>query len=347
MRIILALILLTFPALAQEKDKVDKSIDKAIAYLIKIQKKDGSIYDHKHSVTMTSLAIMAFAAAGHQPDDTSKEGESMRKALDFVLLDKHQDSNGYFGKADHSRMYGHGIITLMLSEMVGMGVNKKQDELLRKRLEKSLQLILWSQKQKNKNDKRQYGGWRYEPNSRDSDLSVTVWQLMSLRASNDAGIAVPKEAIDDAVEYLKNCYSSSRKNKRITNHKSAFGYTPGRGPAFAMAAAGMLAMQVAGQYDAEETKGAADWLMNKKISYHEKFFFYGTYYFAQSMYQRGDKYAEHAKKQVELLLLKNQQPDGSWEPKNGEERNAGRSYATAMGVLSLCVTYHYLPIYQK
>ena len=101
--------------------------------------------------------------------------KSMRKALDFVLLEKHQDSNGYFGKADRSRMYGHGIITLMLSEMVGMGLDKKQDELIRKRLEKSIQLILWSQKQKNKNDKRQYGGWRYEPNSRDSDLSITVW----------------------------------------------------------------------------------------------------------------------------------------------------------------------------
>ena len=347
MRIILAFILLTFSTAAQEKDKVDKSIEKAISYLMKIQKQDGSIYDHNHSVTMTSLAIMAFAAAGHQPDDPGKEGEAMRKALDFVLLEKNQDSNGYFGKADRSRMYGHGIITLMLSEMLGMGINKKQDEVIRKRLEKALQLTLWSQKQKNKNDKNQFGGWRYEPNSRDSDLSVSVWHLMALRASNDAGLAVPKEAIDNAVEYLKNCYSSSRKNKRITNRKSAFGYVPGRGPAFAMAAAGMLAMQVCGQYDADETKGAADWLMNKKISYNEKFFFYGTYYFAQSMYQRGDKYAAHAKKQVELLLLKNQQPDGSWEPKNGEERNAGRSYATAMGVLSLCVTYHYLPIYQK
>ena len=347
MRILLALLLLTLPLFAEEKEKVDKSIEKALNYLMKIQKKDGSIYDHKHSVTMTSLAIMAFAASGHQPDDQSKEGETMRKALDFVLQEKNQDGNGYFGKADHSRMYGHGIITLMLAEMTGMGVNKKQDDLIKKRLEKAIQLILWSQKQKNKNDKNQYGGWRYEPNSRDSDLSVTIWQLMSLRAANDAGIPVPKEAIDDAVEYLKRCYSSSRKNKRITNRKSAFGYTPGRGPAFAMAAAGMLAMQVSGQYDADETKGAADWLMSKKINYNEKFFFYGTYYFAQSMYQRGDKYAEHAKKQVELHLFKNQQPDGSWEPRNGEERNAGRSYATAMGILSLCVTYHYLPIYQK
>ncbi|MCM8525129.1 MAG: terpene cyclase/mutase family protein [Lentisphaeraceae bacterium] len=347
MRILLTLLLLACPLYSQKKEKVDTSIEKALDYLIKKQKSDGSIYDHNHSVTMTSLAIMEFAASGHQPDDPTQEGESMRKALDFVLQEKHQDNTGYYGRSDNSRMYGHGIITLMLAEMTGMGIDKKQDDIIRKRLEKAIQLILWSQKQKNKNDKRQYGGWRYEPNSRDSDLSATIWQLMSLRAANDAGIPVPKEAIDDAVNYLKECYHSGRKNNKITNHKSAFGYHPGRGPEFAMAAAGMLAMQVCGQYDADETKGAADWLMNKKINYHERFFFYGTYYFAQSMYQRGDKYAEHAKKQVELTLFKHQQPDGSWDPHNGEEKNAGRTYATAMGILSLCVTYHFLPIYQK
>lgn len=347
MRIFLLILFLALPAFSQEKDKVDKTIDKAIDYLLKKQKSDGSIFDHNHSVTMTSLAIMAFAAAGHQPDDQSKEGEAMRKALDFVLQEKHQDHTGYFGRSDGSRMYGHGIITLMLAEMAGMGIDKKQDDIIRKRLEKALQLTLWSQKQKNEKDKNQYGGWRYEPNSRDSDLSVTIWHLMALRAANDSGIPIPKKAIDDAVDYLKECYHSSRKNNKITNHKSAFGYHPGRGPEFAMAAAGMLAMQVCGQYDADETKGAADWLMNKNINYNERFFFYGTYYFSQSMYQRGDKYANHAKKQVELTLTKNQQPDGSWEPRNGEERNAGRVYGTAMAVLSLSVTYHYLPIYQK
>ena len=40
----------------------------------------------------------------------------MKRALDFVLLPENQDATGYFGKADGSRMYGHGIITLALAE---------------------------------------------------------------------------------------------------------------------------------------------------------------------------------------------------------------------------------------
>ena len=45
----------------------------------------------------------------------------MKHALDYVLLPENQDATGYFGKADGSRMYGHGITTLMLAEMLGMG----------------------------------------------------------------------------------------------------------------------------------------------------------------------------------------------------------------------------------
>ena len=271
----------------------------------------------------------------------------MRKALDFVLREDFQDNYGYFGRRDGSRMYGHGIISLMLSEMLGMGADAKQDLLIRKRLEKAIKLILWSQKQKSRRDTRNFGGWRYEPNSRDSDLSITVWQLMALRAANDAGIEVPKQAIDDAVTYLKNCYYSGRRNKRITNTKSGFGYTVGNAPKYAMTAAGLLAMQVSGQYEAPETLGAADWLLSKKVDYGERWFFYGTYYYSQGMYQRGGKHGEEAQKRVEKVFFDKQKPDGSWEPQNGEERGAGKIYSTAMAVLTLSVTYHYLPIYQR
>ena len=53
------------------------------------------------------------------------------------------------------------------------------------------------------------------------------------------------------------------------------------------------------------------------------------------------------KRQVQKMLLEKQQGDGSWQAANGEEKNAGRVYATSLAVLSLSVKYHYLPIYQK
>ena len=331
----------------EAKEKVDLVIDKALKFLLKSQKKDGGVYENRHRCTMTSLAIMAFAAGGHMPDDDTQEGKAMKKALDFVLQDEFQDESGYFGRGDRSRMYGHGIITLMLAEMLGMGADAKQDLLIRKRLEKAIKLILWSQKQKNRKDTKHFGGWRYEPNSRDSDLSATVWQLMALRAANDAGIDVPKQAIDDAVQYLKNCYYAKRQNGRVANQKSGFGYMVGQSARYATTSAGLLAMQVSGQYEAPETTGAADWLLEKKVEYGEKWFFYGTYYYAQGMSQRGGKHAETAKKNVEKIFFEKQKDDGSWEGQNGEERSVGRVYTTSMAVLSLSVSYHYLPIYQK
>lgn len=343
--IVLSLIFMSTHSFAESK--VDKSIEKAVSFLLKQQKADGGIYEHNYKTTMTSLAIMSLASLGHMPDDDTKEGKAIRRALDFVLQDKHQDSSGYFGKQYNSRMYGHGIITLMLAEMMGMGANDKQDEKIRIKLKKALELIIYSQKQKDKKNKNQYGGWRYTPKSKDSDLSVTIWQLMALRAAYDAGMEVPKEAIDAAVDYLKQCYKSSRKDGKPTNLKSGFGYVPGRDPKFAMAAAGLLAMQVCGEYDALEVKGTRDWLMDRQLKYHEHYFFYGAYYYAQGMHQAEDKYAEKARKQVEELLLTNQQPDGSWQAKTGEEKNAGRTYAASMAILSLSVQHHFLPIYQK
>jgi hypothetical protein len=47
------------------------------------------------------------------------------------------------------------------------------------------------------------------------------------------------------------------------------------------------------------------------------------------------------------MLLPKQASDGSWLAENGEERNHGGVYCTAMAVLSLSVKYHFLPIYQK
>ncbi|MGV2337257.1 MAG UNVERIFIED_CONTAM: hypothetical protein LVR18_25255 [Planctomycetaceae bacterium] len=54
-----------------------------------------------------------------------------------------------------------------------------------------------------------------------------------------------------------------------------------------MTAAGLLAMQVCGEYESPLTLGAADWLLSHPPQWKERFCSYGTYYYAQGMYQRG------------------------------------------------------------
>lgn len=335
---------------ALRPDRVDALVKKGAAFLVQAQMPDGMIQEkdkrETHGVAMTALALMGLASVGHQPVDKTTEGEVMRKAVAFLLRQDVQGATGYFGQKDGSRMYGHGIVTLALTELLGMGSDKAQDALLRDRAQRGVNLILAAQRVK-KHDPRFIGGWRYSPDAGDADLSVTVWQLLALRSAKNAGLVVPKEAIDAAVGYLRRSYVSSRDVQgRPVNAKSAFGYVPGQPPQFAMAAAGLLAMQVCGLHDAPEVLGATDWLRSSAPVWETQWFFYGTYYYAQGMSRRGGDPAREARERVEGVLLANQLPDGSWEGVDGSERSQGRIYATALALLSLSVRHHYLPIYQ-
>lgn len=332
-------------------DRVDVAVQAGVGFLVRSQLADGMIQEEdrrkNHGVATTALALMGLASVGHQPADKTPEAEVMRRALAFLLRQDGQAANGYFGQKDGSRMYGHGIVTLALTEMLGMGADKAQDALLRDRAQRGVNLILAAQRVK-KHDPRFIGGWRYSPDAGDADLSVTVWQLMALRSAKNAGLVVPKDAIDAAVGYLRRSYASARDAQgRLTNPQSAFGYVPGQPPQYAMAAAGLLAMQVCGLHDAPEVLGAADWLRSASPAWESPWFFYGTYYYSQGMQKRGGDAARSVREWVENLFPANQQPDGSWLGADGSEQGQGRVYCTSLALLSLSVRHHYLPIYQE
>ena len=329
------------------QDDVDRAVERGIAYIVSLQRADGAITDRQYDTTMTSLAIMSLASIGVTPSTPGERGEIARKALDFVLLADRQDKEGYYGNRDGSRMYGHGITTLMLTEMVGMGADEEQDRLIHQRCQRAIDLILSAQRQSKPQQYR--GGWRYTPNSNDADLSVSVWQLMALRSAKNDGLDVPAEAISDAIQYLQRSYTARLDAGGLPVEPVAgFSYLPdSRSPSFAMTAAGLLAMQVCGQYDSPLASGAAAWLVEHPPKWNERFFFYGTYYYAQGMHQRGGERGMLAQQLVKDLLLEKQQADGAWSAPGGEEGGAGKIYTTSMAVLSLSVKYHYLPIYQR
>ena len=75
---------------------------------------------------------------------------------------------------------------------------------VRKRLKISVTLIVQAQ--------NEAGGWRYQPVRNDADLSVTVCQVMALRAARTAGLYVEKSTIDSVsptvlAEYWRNARS--------------------------------------------------------------------------------------------------------------------------------------------
>ncbi len=333
----IGLTLLPSMATAQTANpKIDASLKMASSFLIAQQKPKGD-FGAQFPIAMTSLSVLALAACGHQPADPSPEGVAMRKGIDFILLPENQTKEGYFGKVDNSRMYGHGITTLMLAEMAGMGMDDKQDAIIREKLKLGIRLILRAQSVRK--DPTSTGGWLYEPDSQGADMSVTCWQAMALRAAQNAGIEVPKEAIDNAVGYIKRMYMPIPNSNPPAG---GFGYSA---PATTTSttAEGLLAIQVAGRYEDKETIAAGNHLLKEDIS-KAAHPFYSIYYYAQGMYQRGGKYAEASKRIVPEILLPKQKPDGSFE---GEDEGAGKVYTASMAVLALAVKNHFLPIYQR
>jgi len=353
--------ILTLVANPAYAGKVDDAVQKGVKFLVSSQDKRTGAFGRKHRYPMTALALMAMAAVGHQPTDPGEIGEAMKKGIEFLLRDdpSRLRQGGYYG-VDGSRMYGHGITTLCLGEMLGMGVSKIQDRRIREALEKAVNVIIAAQHPRNAMGEltkipNHVGGWRYVPTSRDSDLSATVWQLMALRSAQNAGVRVPKQNIDLAVKYLERSYLSGRNGRgEPTNLKSGFGYTPGLPPQYATTSAGLLSMQVCNRIDAPEVIGAANWLEDFDLRPSVTWFYYGTYYYSQGMQKRkgddpnsvGSKQARLARETVERIMLNLQKANGEWAGTNGAERNVGQIYCTSLAILSLSVKYHFLPIYQ-
>ena len=339
--------------------QVKAAVDKALVWLLKHQQPSGYFSDQRadrrpergslpsHSAALTSLAIMGLASVGHMPGDGTPEGMASQRALKFIVDHVEPDENGYLGRSDRSRMYGHGIMTLMLTEMLGMSPDEETDRKVRSLTENAIKLILRAQQVPKSEANR--GGWRYEPVSSDSDISVSVWQLMSLRAAKNSGIEVPKEAIDNAVAYVRRSYQAKRDEQgNLKELEAAFSYEPyGGRQTFSTTSAGLLSLQVAGRYDIPEVIGSSNWLLKNPPEVNEPWFFYGCYYYAQAMHQRGGEHAAVARQLTEQMLVGAQSADGAWLPRNGNEKSPGPVYATSLALLSLSVYYHFLPIYQK
>src|SRR5262249_33239700 len=137
------------------------------------------------------LAGLAFMANGSTPG-RGPYGPQIDRALEFVMANT--EPSGFIAirqAATHGPMYSHGFGTLFLAESYGM--TRRED--IREKLEKAVRLIIDTQNSE--------GGWRYQPQRRDADLSVTVCQINALRAARNAGIFVPKQTVDACIRYVQ------------------------------------------------------------------------------------------------------------------------------------------------
>lgn len=306
--------------------ETDRAIRDGLAWLAKQQQDDGSFGSgaYKGNIAVTSLAALAFMAAGSTPG-RGPYGDEIDKALAYVL--DNTSASGFVcvaGAATHGPMYSHGWGTLFLAESYGM---TRRPE-IREKLERAVRLIVNSQ-----NDE---GGWRYQPQPNDADISVTVCQINALRAARNAGIFVPKETVEHCIEYCK----------KAQNPDGGFRYMlQGGASGFPRSAAGIVALQSAGKYFGPEIDDGIAYL--KQFQPEARFgqrinhYFYGHYYAAQAFWIRGGEDWDRWYVAIRNELLGKRSPQGSWTD------SIGSDYGTAMALIVLQMPNNYLPIFQR
>lgn len=300
-----------------------------LRYLARTQNRDGSWSGrggYSRNVGVSALACMAFMANGSQPG-RGEFGENIDRGLDFILSNVRRD--GYISAGPDSRMYEHGFATLFLGEAYGM--TQRPD--IADKLRLAVALIQRSQKHAD-------GGWRYDPSPlAESDISVTVCQIMALRSARNAGIKVPKECIDRAVAYVKQSCLPDGSFCYMLHSRSRGSY--------ALLSAGLSSLYGAGEFDCPELKRALALFEQetpRNISHRgpiSHYYSYAHYYASQAAYHAGGRYWSAYYPAISKELAETQEANGSWQDTFGE------AYGTAMACLVLQLPYQYLPIFQR
>ncbi len=300
-----------------------KAIGRALGWLASKQNTDGSWSDgaYQHNTAITSFALLAFLSQGHLPNQ-GLHGPEVAKGARFLMAAS-RPADGYLVGARGGNMYCHGMATLALAELWG----SSGDDDIKPVLQKAVDLIVKCQNNQ--------GGWRYEPAPTGADISVTIMQVMALRAAKNAGLHVPDNTLKKALTYITACYQVN---------SGGFSYMPSsREPGFARTAAGLCVLFLTGEYNAQQIPKGVDYL--KKSFDSQRHFFYGHYYAAHAMHQVGGKDWEDYYSRISSFLLKKQAPDGSWSRLEGG--GVGPVYQTSISVIILSVPAHYLPIFTR
>ena len=300
-----------------------EAVERGLAWLARNQGGDGSYGSLSHygpHVGITGLAALAFMADGNMPG-RGRYGEVVDRCLSFVLAQS-SESGLLAAETSHGPMYGHGFATLFLAEVYGM--THRQDA--REALRRATRLIV--------NTQNEEGGWRYQPVRNDADISVTVCQIMALRAARNAGVYVDKTVIDRSIEYVRNSQNADGGFRYMLNSG---------GSAFARSAGGVAALQYAGLYGTDAVERGLTYLGRFRPPQEQTVghYFYGHYYAAQAMFLGGDKYWKRWWPAVRSELIQKQEAEGFWRGQAGEE------YGTAMAVIVLEMPNRLLPIFQK
>jgi hypothetical protein len=262
---------------------------------------------------ITALAVISLLAHGDDPN-FGPYSATIHRGLDYVL--KHADpSTGYIG----SSMYNHGFSTLALAESYGA----VDDPRLGPALQKAVRLIVSAQEDNNLH------AWRYSPDARDADTTVSGAQMVALFAARNAGIPVPQQAIQNGLNFFLSCQTP----------EGGFGYISPVSPNATRTAIGCVVLALAKEKNSAAFKAAFNFL--KTSAQDAQYPQYFLYYASQAYFHGSPELWQNWNRENIASLRATQAAEGNWDGQ------LGPTFATAGSLLSLALNYRYLPIYER
>jgi hypothetical protein len=295
-------------------EQVDRMYLKGLDFLARTQTPAGNWPDTGSGpAAICGLAVVSMLAHGDDPN-FGPYSQAIHRGLDYLL--KAQDpKTGYIGPS----MYNHGFATLALAESYGQ-VN---DSRLGPALQRAVRLILSSQ------EANPTKAWRYSPEARDADTTVSGAQMVALMAARNAGVPVPEKNIQDGLKF----YFS------MQTPDGGLGYVSAQGPNGTRTAIGCVVMALAKDKNSAAFQSAFQFL--KSAGNDMQYPAYFRYYASQAFFH-GSPDAWNIWNHDNINALRaSQTADGGWQG------SLGATFETAGSLLSLALNYRYLPIYER
>lgn len=304
--------------------------DRGLQFLASTQAETGEWASGQTGPGVNGMALMVLLASGEDPN-FGLYSNHIRRALRKIISDQNA-ATGYCGNS----MYHHGFAMLSLAEAYGAVDDRNlwtgsepNRRSIGQALELAVRAAITSQK------KNQFGAWRYSPESTDADTSVSGAVMVGLLAARNAGIEVPDEAIDKAVNYYI----------KMTSDSGQVAYAGGFGgfdESMARISIATLVYSVARRKDLPQFKATVKYLTQRlENSGNDHYAEYTRYYQSQALFQGDVEAWEKWNKQLVRQLKTTQLPDGS------VPGQFGPAVGTSLSMLALALNYRFLPIYER
>lgn len=322
--------------------EVETMYRKGLQFLADSQKADGtwptSSGFGSDTAGVTAICTMAFLSSGEDPN-FGKYASPIRRGLRSIIRSQSRRTGLFKGNT-----YDYGFAMLALAEAYGAvdeellwaGAN---DDPRRRTIGDALELCVRAGIVPSKTNGLIHRAWYStgsDPSSGIPDTSVAGSILVGMLAARNAGIAVPDDTVDKAVEYFEFMTNKDGTVGYMSSPASAYGNSMAR------SSIGTLVLAMAKRKDSKAYAATRDYIVDNLELEYDTHIYYGRYYMAQALFQSD----YDAWKKWNRILIERSQDEQNDDGSIGNS-TYGKSYATGISLLSLALNFRFLPVYER